>query len=135
MSRSTLWPALLGLALVVLPAALHAQSGANAALRNAAEVEAWFGELDQLHGQLEVLQSRALDDPQLSAAQAELGARIKLVMDRLDPTLQRSLTRMEAMEAEVAAAGQRRDSAKLQQLVLGGLVLLGRNPGVYSYSH
>ncbi|MBW3629274.1 MAG: hypothetical protein KY464_08255 [Gemmatimonadetes bacterium] len=107
---------LLGAALVAAPAAAHAQARPEAAIRNAAEVEAWFGELQDLHDKLEDIQTRALADAQISAAQTELGARIKLAMERVDPTLQKSLSRMEAMEAEVSSAGQRRDAAKLQQL-------------------
>jgi hypothetical protein len=112
------WPALLGLALLLVPPTLHAQARpeAGAAVRNAAEVEAMFGELDKLHAQLEDIQTRALEDPQIAAAQDELGARIKLAMERIDPTLQRGLDRMDAMEAEVSAATQRRDAARLQQL-------------------
>ena len=118
MRLTPLWPALLGLALSVLPATLQAQARpeAGAAVRNAAEVEAWFGELDKLHAQLEEIQTRALEDPQIAAAQDELGARIKLAMERIDPNLQRGLDRMDAMEAEASAATQRRDAAKLQQL-------------------
>ena len=114
--RQSFRSTLLGLALVLLPGALQAQAAPEAALRNAAEVESWFGELDELHGQLEEIQTRALADPQIGAAQNELGARIKLAMERLDPALQKGLTRMDAMEAEVTAARRRGDAATLQQL-------------------
>lgn len=106
MRHSSLCLALLGAALAAAPATARAQAHPDAAIRNAAEVEAWFGELRDLHDKLEEIQTRALADKEIGAAQTELGARIKLAMERVDPALHKSLARMEAMEAEVSAAGQ-----------------------------
>ena len=119
MKKASLWlVALSGLAIGVPAHRLHAQQAANpaGAIREAEEVQAWFGELDQLQTRLQQIQTQALQDPAINAAQAELGNRIKAAMERLDPTLARNLARMEAMEAEVTTAGQRGDVARVQQL-------------------
>lgn len=80
------------------------------------QVQGWLAEMQQIHGQLEQLQARALQDPQLSAAQSALGESIKTAMQRIDPTLERSLVRVQALETEAEAAQQAGDQTKLQQL-------------------
>src|SRR3712207_1888860 len=104
--------ALFGLALIASPHDLAAQekhSSAKAA-RDAAEVQSWFGEIEQLHGKLQELQEQALQDPQIHAAQAELGNLIKQAMEKSDPTLAKSFARMQAMETEAASAQQKGDT-------------------------
>jgi hypothetical protein len=119
MRSTSIWlAALLGLALVAPPKSLEAQERTQAAVavRNAADVQAWFGELEQLQSQLRDIQQQALQDPQLVTAQAELGSRIKDAMQKADPALAKSLARMDGMEAEAAAAQQKGDAARLQQI-------------------
>jgi hypothetical protein len=90
--------------------------GAATARATAENVQAWFGEIGQIHEQLEEIQVRALQDPELSAAQAELGEQIKQAMEQADPALAQKLARMETMEQEAAAAQQAGNTAKLLEL-------------------
>lgn len=100
-----------------LPHSLAAQQRSPAEARAAAaDVQAWFGELEELHARLEAIQARALADPQIDAAQEELGNVIKSAIDRVDPAVTRGLARMAAMEVEATAARQRGDDARLQEL-------------------
>ena len=110
--------ALLGASSIVCSPDLAAQQRRDPtpAARAAADVQLWFGELEQLHGRLQETQGRALRDPQLATSQAELGTRIKQAMERMDPAFAQDLARMESMEAEAAAAQQARDSARLRAL-------------------
>lgn len=110
--------ALLGVSSILCSAELAGQQRRDpgAAARAAADVQAWFGEREELHTRLQEIQDRALRDPSIAAGQAELGARIKEAMERADPTFARDLARMDSMEAEAAAAQQQRDSARLRQL-------------------
>ena len=82
-SRSTraVLTALLALGLPAVAAA-QAPAPANA---SEAQVEEWFAEFQQVHQQLESIQAQALQDPQLSAAQEELGQEIQLAMATADP--------------------------------------------------
>jgi predicted nucleic acid-binding Zn-ribbon protein len=119
MRTQPIWlAALLGLALVAPARSLHAQAKPDqaVAVRAAADVQAWFGEMEQLQTQLREIQLQALEDPQLNAAQTELGAKIRDAMQKADPALAKGLTRMDAMEAEAGAAQQKGDAARLQQL-------------------
>ena len=107
----------LATALAALPGTLAAQQRTAAEARAvAADVQAWFGELEELHTRLETLQARALDDPQVGAAQEELGDSIRATMERIDPSVAGAITRMDAMEEEATAARQRGDEARLQEL-------------------
>lgn len=108
--------ALIGLAALAAPSGLAAQEKKEAAARASAEVQSWFGELEQLHGRLQELQEQALQDPQIGAAQMELGNMIKQAMEKADPALAKNISRMQAMETEAAAAQQKGDVARLQQL-------------------
>jgi hypothetical protein len=98
------------------PLAAQQAPQAAAARATTENVQAWFGELEQIHEQLEEIQIRALQDPELSAAQAELGEQIKDAMERADPSLPERLARMEHMEEEAAVAQQTGNTAKLLEL-------------------
>jgi predicted nucleic acid-binding Zn-ribbon protein len=112
-SRALL-PALL---LAVLPTAALAQQPAPAAPQEPPqEVQAWLVEMQQLHGRLEGIQEKAMADPTLSEEQQALGTSIREAMMQVDPALEQSMTRMQALEAEAAAAQQQGDQAKLQQI-------------------
>jgi chromosome segregation ATPase len=109
---------------VALPAGAAAQQRAPAApvaaQRSAApsqeQMQQWMTELQQLHVKLEGIQARAIQDPQLQAAQNALGSEIKAAMEKADPQLPAKMQRVEALEAEAARARQAGDQAKLQQL-------------------
>lgn len=110
--------ALLAAALGTLPGAAHAQQRANAAAARAAaaDVQAWFAELEQLHDRLAAIQARALADPQVGAAQVALGNSIKAAITRVDPAVTRGLARMEALDSLALRAEERGDEARLRQL-------------------
>lgn len=107
------------IACIAGPGGLHSQTSPRAAeaVRTAQEVQAWFGELEELHEQLEEIQAAALADPVVSAAQIELGTRVRAAMEQLDPALTGLIARMEVMESEANAAQQRGDSTRMAQLV------------------
>jgi len=89
----------------------------EAAAADQQEVEGWLREMEQVHNQLESLQMQALQDPQLSRAQEQLGEDIRVAMERLDPAIQQRMARVEALEVEAVAAQQGNDVQKLQQLM------------------
>jgi hypothetical protein len=115
-------PTLLLLAALALPATLAAQQKGAAAVRPmsasapSASVKAWVTEVRQLHTRLEALQAKALQDPQLSQQQQELGSGIRAAMLKLDPTLDQALARGMQLEKAAAAAQQRGDQQQLMQL-------------------
>lgn len=81
-----------------------------------ADVQGWLTELERIHERLEKIQGAALEDPELNAAQLELGSMIKQAMERVDPGMQKRLERLAAMEQEAAAAQQSGDRARILQL-------------------
>jgi hypothetical protein len=112
---------------IALPAGLASQQrtqaptaprAAASAPASPAQVQAqqWMMELQQVHSKLEAIQARAIQDPQLQAAQNSLNNEIKAAMDRADPQLARKMERGQALEAEARQAQQAGDQAKLQQL-------------------
>lgn len=100
----------------MLPAAALAQTPAPAD-PSEEQVEAWFNEFQQVHQQLEGIQAEALQDPALNAAQEELGEEIQLAMATADPNLDQRVARVQAIEAEAAAAQQEGDVERLQELM------------------
>lgn len=130
MIRSSRWSLLLTLAVASTPAALAAQqrdarpSPVNARrpapphANKSAEAQAWLSELQVLNAKLEALQARALQDPQLVAAQQSLGGSIKAAMNRIDPTLEQSLARGQQLQQQALAARQRGDQATLGRLAV-----------------
>lgn len=104
---------------LLLPTSLLAQQGsapAAQAQQPTQEVQAWFMELQQISGKLGEIQVRALQDPELQAAQNMLGTEVKAAMDKVDPGLAASVERVGALEQEAMKAQQEGDQAKLAQL-------------------
>lgn len=108
----TLRPGFIALALMALPAALAAQEAPAAPEQQVpARTEA-----QQIQARLQEIQARALQDPALQAAQDSIGTEMTATMERVDPTFKAQAGRAEALKAEVAAAQQAGDNAKLNQL-------------------
>jgi len=80
------------------------------------EMQSWFAELQQIHGQLESIQIRALQDPQISAAQEDLGVAIREAMEAADPTIEQQLARVETLENEASEANEAGNRERLEQL-------------------
>jgi hypothetical protein len=81
------------------------------------QLEALFEELQEVHTKLEDIQMQALQDPGLSAEQAQLGEEIQQAMVAHDPTMVDRLARAEALESEAVAAQQSGDTQRLQELM------------------
>jgi chromosome segregation ATPase len=86
--------------LVAVPALASAQ---QVQLPEQEEVNSWLEEIQGLHVQLEGLQMRALQDPQLQAAQQSLSEDIDAAMKAIDPQFDEKLGRFEALEAEAGS--------------------------------
>jgi hypothetical protein len=104
-------PSLLALALLAAPAALVAQEAPAETTQQPAQTEQ-----QQIQARLQQIQARALQDPALQAAQDSIGDQLTATMERVDPTFKAQAARAEALKAEVAAAQQAGDNAKLNQL-------------------
>lgn len=102
--------------LLAIPFAAKAQTPDTAA-PSEAQVGEWFSEFQEVHQQLEVIQAAALQDPELNAAQEELGEEIQMAMLAVDPTLDQRMTRVHELESEALAAQQEGDSQRLQELM------------------
>lgn len=103
--------------LAVLPVAAQAQqSSMPADPQTQQQVATWVTEMQQIQGQLQQLQMQALQDEQLSATQEQVGERIRTAMAEIDPTLEQTLERAQAIETEAATAQQAGDAARLEQL-------------------
>lgn len=101
---------------LAIPTLVAAQ--ASGAGPSDAEVEALFDELQQVHHQLEDLQMQALQDPTLSAEQAQLGEAIEAAMTQADPTISDRLARADALEAEAVSAQTAGNGQRLQELMV-----------------
>jgi len=108
--------ALVAFAIAALPGVAAAQQAGAPSAAEQQQVQGWLAEMQQIHGQLQELQNRALQDPQLSAAQLALGENIRTAMERADPSLQQKMERLQTLDSEAAAAQQAGNTAKLQQL-------------------
>ncbi|CAN5618672.1 hypothetical protein BH23GEM6_BH23GEM6_02870 [soil metagenome] len=108
--------ALVAFAIAALPGMAAAQQSGAPSAAEQQQVQGWLAEMQQIHGELQELQTRALQDPQLSAAQLALGESIRTAMEQADPTLQQRMQRLQTLDSEAAAAQQAGDNAKLQQL-------------------
>lgn len=93
------------------------QADPPAAVPGQLELEAIFAEFQRVHMQLEGIQNEALRDPQLSAAQQELGTTIQSAMENVDPTMKERMARAMVLEAEAHAAQQTGDAERLEELV------------------
>src|SRR5690606_5971917 len=101
------------------PALLSAQEAGTAAPEGPAlpaEATAWLTEIQQIHVQLAELQEQALQDPELAARRDSLGTHIRVAMEEIDPSLNESMTRIQAMEEQAAQAQGRGDEQTLAQL-------------------
>lgn len=76
----------------------------------------WISELQEIAGQLQNAQVKALQDSSLRSAQEELGTRIKTAMEKYDPGLVGVAQRVQTMEEEARKAQENGDDAKLQEL-------------------
>jgi len=110
-------------AALMVPAALAAQTprpvNARAAApqgATAANARAWMAELRQIQERLQAAHNRVMQDPQLRQAQESLFHEVKVAMQRTDPGLDALARRVDSMQAEAAAAVQRGDRARVQQL-------------------
>jgi cell fate (sporulation/competence/biofilm development) regulator YlbF (YheA/YmcA/DUF963 family) len=108
MTRIAGW-ALVPLALVAGPAAVAAQTQD--------EIEGWLDEIRQIQERLAPLEARALQDPELRAAQVEIAGVVRQAMLDADPELDRRLARLESIQAEGEAAVQAQDQARVAALV------------------
>lgn len=98
---------LCALAALSLPAHLSAQETAPQAAEQ--EVEA-------IQQQLQAIQQRALQDPALQARQAEIGQEVVATMSRVDPAFDPAAARAQTMQADIAAAQEAGDNARLHEL-------------------
>jgi uncharacterized membrane-anchored protein YjiN (DUF445 family) len=99
MLNKILGAGLLTLTVAVLPNHLMAQA-------QPAEIEA----------RIEAVQQQAMQDPEIQAAAEELQSLIESTMIRLDPNFTEVAQRAEALQAEVAAAQEASDNARLHEL-------------------
>lgn len=123
MTSTTARIALLWLALLALPVSAVAQEAATAPLAEeetdsaaTARIQGWVLEMQDLDGRLQALQQQALADSALDAQQAELGGRIRAAMMEADPTLEGSMARVDELQLEAAAADERGDTTRLEQI-------------------
>jgi hypothetical protein len=94
----------------------RAQPAAPALTPAQREMQGWYTELMQIGGRLQQAQVKAMQDPQLRAAQEQLGKDFRTAIERADPSLAGLEARAQAMEAEAQRAQQAGDQAKLAQL-------------------
>lgn len=97
-------------AALALPAQVAAQESTPAAeqapQQDAAAIQA----------RLQQIQQRALQDPELQRAQERIGAEVVATMTRVEPTFTARSARAEAMPADIAAAREAGDNARLHEL-------------------
>lgn len=108
----TLRPSFLALALAAAPAALAAQQPPAVPQQQSPAAET----VEQIQARLQAIQARALQEPALKAAQDSIGTEMTATMERVDPTFRAQAARAESLKAEVAAAQEAKDNAKLNQL-------------------
>jgi hypothetical protein len=73
-------------------------------------------EITQIQARLQQIQQRALQDPELQAAQAQVGDEVVATMGRVDPTFTARSERAQAMQADIAAAQEAGDNERLHAL-------------------
>lgn len=100
------------------PGILSAQQAGAPSPELQQQVEGWLAEMQQINGQLQEIQVRAMQDPELSAAHASLNENLRDAMLQADPTLNQSIERMQELDTEATAARQAGDQAKFQQLAM-----------------
>jgi len=92
------------------------RAGAPALTPAQREAQGWYTELMQIGARLQAAQVKAMEDPQLKAAQEQLGKDFKEAIVKADPSLAGIDARAQAMEAEAQRAQQAGDQAKLARL-------------------
>jgi phenylalanyl-tRNA synthetase alpha subunit len=102
---------LAALAALALPAHVAAQETTPAPAAQPAADEA-----AQIQQRLQAIQQRALQDAALQQRQAAIGEEVVATMGRLDPTFSARAERAQAMQADIAAAQQAEDNARLHEL-------------------
>ena len=117
--------ATLAVTVLALPAALAAQGvrsmdarPATPAATAAANARTWRMELQRVSGRLQAAHNRAMEDEALRTAQEAFMRDVKVAMQRVDPGLDALAVRVRTIQSEGAAAQQRGDRARLQQLNL-----------------
>jgi hypothetical protein len=98
------------------PAPAPADSAAPQAPQAAPADTGSPAELQQVSAQLEAIQARAMQDPQIQAANAELTAVVTAAIEKSDPNAHAALERAKTIKADVAAAQAAQDNDKLQAL-------------------
>lgn len=112
MSKTLRAPALWAVALALTVFAMPMDAAAQGApLQAGPEQEAM-----QIQMRLMQTQQQALQDPELQAAQETVTEELLAAMEQADPTLAEKSERAEAMQAEIHAAQQAEDQARLQEL-------------------
>lgn len=119
MTRTSLIRA--GLAVVAalfLPSLLIAQMPPRdpAAASRQQEMDSIFMAFQQVHGQLQGIQSQALEDSVVDAAQIQLGEDVRAEMERQDPAVLQKLDRLNALGLEAQAVQQTGDGTRFDQL-------------------
>ncbi len=104
-------------AILAAPSVGLAQQAGQSAPPTQQDVEAWITEYEGIHRQLQGIQQRALEDPDLNAAQLALGAQIRTAMEAEDPTLAEHLTRAESLEGELQTAQQTGNTQRIAELL------------------
>jgi hypothetical protein len=107
--RKTIRVAAVALAALAAPAVLAAQE-------TPAQTAAPEAEIAQIQQRLMAIQQRAMQDPELQAAQAEVGQVLVAAMARVDPTAAAKTERASTLQQDVAAAREAGDNARLHEL-------------------
>jgi hypothetical protein len=102
------------LACMLVPALASAQQPAP----DAAQVQGWRAELQQIDMQLVAAQQEALQDEALSAEQAEVTAAVRAAMIESDPTLEAQLDRLTEIMTEARAAQAAGDAERIAALTV-----------------
>jgi hypothetical protein len=110
MTGRTTFAWILAAAALSLPAHVAAQDESPAAEQAAPQDAA------QIQARLQQIQQRALQDPELQAAQEEIGQAVVATMARVDPAFTTRSERAQAMTADIAAAQEAGDNARLHEL-------------------
>jgi hypothetical protein len=97
-----------------------------------AELQQLQAEFNSVQARLNGLQQQVMQDPTIAANFAALQRSIDEAVDKLDPSAPASRKRMEAIEAEFAAAEAAGDQAKIQALIQEGTNLQTKLQGSQS---
>ena len=90
------------------------------------QVQEWFTEFQQLGAKLNEIQAEALEDPELTAAQAALGNKIQNAMEVADPDLAGVMDRLKELDQAAQSARAESDTVQLQKLATEAQQIEGR---------